>query len=87
MASESRRTTTWWIIGAIGIVIYCLFPVLWIISLSFKAPSDLTNGQFLPTDATWGNYEEIFVGGASDLFLADAPFRQTACLSRALELR
>ena len=69
MGGESRRTTTWWLIGAIAIVIYCLFPVLWIISLSFKAPSDLTNGAFLPTNATWGNYEEIFVGGASDLFL------------------
>src|SRR4051794_30261516 len=66
---ESRRTTTWWVIGAIVIVVYCLFPVLWIVSLSFKSPADLTNGQFLPTKPTGGNYSEIFVGGASELFL------------------
>jgi multiple sugar transport system permease protein len=66
----STRERTAWYIGGLVIVLYCLFPVAWIISLSLKAPADLTNGQFLPTEATLGNYEEIFTGGASDLFLS-----------------
>jgi multiple sugar transport system permease protein len=66
----STRERTAWYIGGLVIVLYCLFPVAWIISLSFKAPADLTNQSFLPTNATWGNYEEIFTGGASDLFLS-----------------
>jgi multiple sugar transport system permease protein len=69
MGNESRQRT-WWIVGSILIIIYCLFPVAWIVSLSFKSPADLTNQQFLPTEATFGNYEEIFTGGASDLFLS-----------------
>jgi multiple sugar transport system permease protein len=66
----STRERTGWYVGGLLIVIYCLFPVAWIISLSMKAPTDLTNGQFLPTQATLDNYREIFTGGASDLFLS-----------------
>ena len=39
-----------------GILLYCLFPIAWIVSLSLKAPSDIANGQFLPSVATWENY-------------------------------
>jgi len=66
----STRERTGWYLGGLAIVIYCLFPVAWILSLSMKAPTDLTNGQFLPTKATLDNYREIFTGGASDLFLS-----------------
>jgi multiple sugar transport system permease protein len=66
----STRERTGWYIGGLLIVVYCLFPVAWIVSLSMKAPTDLTNGQFLPTKATLDNYREIFTGGASDLFLS-----------------
>jgi multiple sugar transport system permease protein len=65
----STREKTWWMIGGILILLYCLFPIAWIVSLSFKAPSDIANGSFLPTAATWQNYSDIFTGSASDLFL------------------
>jgi multiple sugar transport system permease protein len=65
----SRREKIWWVIGGIFIVVYALFPIGWIVSLSFKAASDVTNGQFLPTKATWENYSTILSGSASDLFL------------------
>jgi multiple sugar transport system permease protein len=65
----SRRETIWWIVGGIAIVIYALFPIGWIIALSFKAPSDITNGQFLPTKFSGENYSTILTGSASDLFL------------------
>src|SRR4051794_1995607 len=70
MGTDNARTRTWWILGSIFIILYCLFPVAYILSLSFKSPVDLTNQQFLPTDATWGNFTEIFTGTASDLFLS-----------------
>ena len=35
----SRREKTWWWIAGVVILLYCLFPIAWIISLSFKAPS------------------------------------------------
>src|SRR3954469_9141296 len=65
----SRRERTWWIVGGVLIVIYCLFPIAWIISLSFKPPPDIANGQFLPTSLSWENYQLILTGAASDLFL------------------
>ena len=65
----SRREKTWWWIAGILILIYCLFPIAWIISLSFKDPSDISNQSFLPTTFTGVNYNEIFTGSASDLFL------------------
>src|SRR3954453_14209234 len=65
----SRRERIWWIVGGILIVIYCLFPIAWIISLSFKAPADIANGQFLPTSFSWENYTTILTGSASELFL------------------
>ncbi len=66
MATRERNL---WLVGGALIVIYALFPVAWIVSLSFKAPSDIANGQFLPTDFAWTNYSQLFTGSASDLFL------------------
>jgi multiple sugar transport system permease protein len=65
----SRREKSWWIVGGIAIVIYALFPIGWIVSLSLKAPSDITNGQFLPTKFSFENYSTILTGTAADLFL------------------
>jgi len=65
----SRKEKNWWIVAGVAIVIYALFPVAWIVSLSFKAPGDLANGQFLPTDPSSVNYETIFTGSGADLFL------------------
>ena len=65
----STKSKAWWVVGGVLIVIYCLFPIAWIVSLSFKAPSDVANGQFLPTDFSWTNYSTILTGAASDLFL------------------
>ncbi len=65
----STKERNLWLVAGLGIVIYALFPVAWIVSLSLKAPADLSNGQFLPTDLSWENYSLILTGGASDLFL------------------
>ena len=65
----SGRERNWWIVAGVLILIYCLFPIGWIISLSFKAPSDIANGQFLPTRFTSENYALIITGDASELFL------------------
>lgn len=64
-----KKRNIWWIVAAIVISVYALFPVVWIISLSLKTPADVNSGKFWPTHVTWRNYHEIFVGGAKDLFL------------------
>ena len=50
---STRKKVLWWIGGAV-IVLYALFPIAWIISISLKAPSDIANGQFLPTNVVLG---------------------------------
>lgn len=66
--SMSTREKAFWYVAGLAIALYALGPVAWIVSLSFKAPSDLDNGQFLPTTPTFENYALIFVGDAGDLF-------------------
>src|SRR3954462_13241164 len=65
----SRAEKIWWVVGGIFIVVYALFPIGWIVSLSFKAAADVAHGQFLPTKAPWQTYSPILTGSASDLFL------------------
>jgi multiple sugar transport system permease protein len=65
----SRKERNLWLVGGVAIVFYCLFPIAWILSLSFKAPADIANGSFLPTVFTGENYSTILTGNASDLFL------------------
>jgi multiple sugar transport system permease protein len=65
----STRTKVWWWVAGVAIGVYCLFPIAWIVSLSFKTPADVSNASFLPTTATGSNYSDLFTGSASDLFL------------------
>ncbi len=30
----STKSKVWWVVGGILIVVYCLFPIAWIVSLS-----------------------------------------------------
>jgi multiple sugar transport system permease protein len=54
---------TW--VGFALIMIWCLLPVAWIISLSFKSVEETSTGsaQFLPKDPTGENYSAILDNG------------------------
>ncbi len=66
---ETRGVKTLWWVAGILIILYCMIPVVWITSLSFKEPAQLSDKQFLPDNPSWSNYDFILTGGASDLFL------------------
>jgi multiple sugar transport system permease protein len=57
------KAKVWWAIGGALIVIYTLFPVVWIVSLSFKKGEDVQNQQFWPTQWTLENYKTVFDSG------------------------
>ncbi len=64
------------------ILVWCLLPVAWIISLSFKSQAAITNGSpgFLPADgdgAGWANYADV---------LADGQFRRAIINSIGISL-
>ncbi|GHH82105.1 sugar ABC transporter permease [Kitasatospora indigofera] len=58
--SHRNRTLTGWGVVNVLVVLYALFPVWWIVALSFKDPSTLSDGNFVPRKWTWENYHGIF---------------------------
>nr|WP_276611991.1 carbohydrate ABC transporter permease [Kineococcus vitellinus] len=69
MGAMSTKEKTAWYVGALLIVLYAVIPVAYIVSMSFKSEAALSDKKFFPSDATWANYDEIFAGNGSDLFL------------------
>ena len=80
----STKERNLWLAGGLLIVLYCLLPIAWIVSLSFKDPANLADGSFLPSVFTWGNYSQILTGDASDLFLPALRNSFIVCLSATL---
>lgn len=60
---------TIWVVIAIVVGIYTLFPVFSILATSFKPTAELSSGKLLPRQWTVENYTNIFAGSASDLFI------------------
>jgi multiple sugar transport system permease protein len=60
MRTETRTKIGTWV-GFLLILVWCLLPVVWIISLSFKGPTETAAGspQFLPKEPTLQNYDDI----------------------------
>ena len=57
----ARRATGWTVVNIL-VVVYALFPVLWILSLSLKPTSSVKDGKLIPSQLTLDNYKGIFSG-------------------------
>jgi multiple sugar transport system permease protein len=57
---RSTRKRLLWIVGGVLIIFYTMFPVAWIVSLSFKKGDDINNQKFLPSDWSLDNYRTVF---------------------------
>jgi multiple sugar transport system permease protein len=55
------RATGWAVVNVL-VVLYALFPVLWILSLSLKPTSTVKDGKLIPSQVTFDNYKAIFQG-------------------------
>jgi trehalose/maltose transport system permease protein len=58
--AATKKQKSGWITANIVTILLVLIPVVWIISLSFKDPSSITDPTFFPTKWTWENYSGIF---------------------------
>jgi multiple sugar transport system permease protein len=71
---RGTREHALWSIGLLLVLLFALLPVLWLISLSLKAPESISvtpetanlGDRFLPTDLTFDNYDALFSGGFDD---------------------
>ncbi|WOC11139.1 carbohydrate ABC transporter permease [Gordonia sp. MP11Mi] len=62
MNALNRRRAGWLIANTL-VVLYAIIPLWWIISLSFKSPGTVTDGNFIPNSWTLENYRSIFDTG------------------------
>jgi len=60
---HTRKEVTLWSIAITVVVIYCLLPVVWIISLSLKRPEDIGDQRFIPKHFSFENYNSVFSEG------------------------
>ena len=59
MPSTGREKATWGVINVV-VILAALIPVVWIMSLSFKDPSTIADGNFFPSKWSTENYSGIF---------------------------
>ena len=52
-----------WSIAIAVVLVYCLIPVLWIVSLSLKKPEDIADQRFIPQSISFENYDQVFSEG------------------------
>jgi multiple sugar transport system permease protein len=57
---NSLRSRVGWGLAGLGILVYTLLPVAWILSLSFKQGDDINNKKFLPSHWSLDNYRTVF---------------------------
>jgi multiple sugar transport system permease protein len=50
-----------WRAGTLLVIVYALFPVAWIVSLSLKPAADLGDGRFVPARVSLEHYRSLFV--------------------------
>ncbi|WEV78012.1 carbohydrate ABC transporter permease [Janibacter cremeus] len=87
---QSTKGTGIWSVLAIPIMLWTAVPLLWMLSLSLKSADDLANkdasilGNFWPKDPTIENYQLIFSGGASELFMPALRNSLIVCLLATL---
>jgi multiple sugar transport system permease protein len=57
-----QRTSHWWTAWGALILIWALFPMLWMVSLSFKDPNTFRSSTptFFPSKWVWTNYKTVF---------------------------
>ncbi|XVU28171.1 carbohydrate ABC transporter permease [Actinoplanes sp. CA-054009] len=61
MATD-RKVSNWWTVWGLLILVWALFPLLWMVSLSFKDPDTFRSESptFFPKDWVWDNYKTVF---------------------------
>ncbi len=78
---RSLRETSFWSIAIALVLLFALIPVIWLISISLKPPSEITDQRFIPSSFSLANYKSLFEGG-----FADSPFLHPLVNSIAIAL-
>ncbi|MFC0313508.1 carbohydrate ABC transporter permease [Gordonia phosphorivorans] len=52
-----------WTVANVLVILYAVVPLWWIMSLSFKSPATVLDGNFIPREWTLQNYRALFADG------------------------
>jgi multiple sugar transport system permease protein len=52
-----------WSIAIALVLLFALIPVIWLISISLKPPSEIADGRFIPAHFSLDSYKSLFEGG------------------------
>jgi multiple sugar transport system permease protein len=63
---RSAKDYSLWSIAIVLVLLFALIPVIWLISISLKPPSEITDQRFIPSHFSFDNYKSLFEGGISD---------------------
>ena len=60
--AANRKTSRWWTVWGLLILVWAAFPLAWMVSLSFKDPDTFRSSTptFLPQDWSWENFDSVF---------------------------
>jgi multiple sugar transport system permease protein len=63
------REYSLWTIAITLVLIFALVPVLWLLSISLKPPSEIADQRIIPAHISFDNYKSLFEGGWQGPFL------------------
>src|SRR3712207_4295963 len=66
---HGTREYTLTTVGLVLVILLALFPVFWLLMLSLKTPATVGDGNLIPKEFTFDNYEALFTGGFDSPFL------------------
>jgi len=78
---HGTREYSLWSIAIVLVILFALIPVLWLISISLKPPSEIIDQRFIPASVSLDNYKSLFEGG-----LDGSPFLRPLINSIAIAL-
>ncbi|MFN7150649.1 MAG: carbohydrate ABC transporter permease, partial [Microthrixaceae bacterium] len=60
--ASGNKTSNWWTAWGVVILVWAMFPLLWMVSLAFKSPATFRDGDksFFPKEWTWENFDTVF---------------------------
>ncbi len=78
---KGTREYGFWSIAIAAVLIFALVPVIWLISISLKPSSQISDGRFIPSSFSLDSYKSLFEGG-----FANSPFLHPLVNSIAIAL-
>jgi len=63
---RSGKEYTLWTIAIVIVLVLALIPVLWLLSISLKPASEVSDGRIIPAHFSLENYKSLFEGGFND---------------------